>query len=40
MLETLCIRGLAESNILLDGGGLDPWLLRAVGDGAISNDLR
>jgi len=38
--ETLGIHGLAEGNILLNGGGLDPCMLGAVGDGTVSNDLR
>ena len=38
-LKTLSIRGLAEGDVLLDGGGLDPWLLRAVSDRTVDNDL-
>ena len=39
-LEALGIHGLAEGDVLLDGGGLDPCLLRAVGDGTVSDDLQ
>ena len=37
--ETSSIRGLAEGDVLLDGGGLNPWLLGAVSDRTIGNDL-
>ena len=38
-LKTTDIHGLAEGDVLLDGGGLNPCLLGAIGDGAISDDL-
>ena len=38
-LETLGVQGFTERNVFLDGGGLDPRLLGAVGNGTVGSDL-